>query len=299
MTRVGFVGLGLIGAPMCMNLVKSGREVTVWNRTPSRMAPLTDAGAAGAASPKEVARASEIVITCVSDSPDVERVIVGPEGIAEGAEAGSVVIDMSTISPSVTRSIGERLRQRGVHMLDAPVSGGVNGAEAGTLSIMVGGDRATFERCMPALQAIGSKITYCGTNGMGQVVKLANQVVGLGTMAAMCEGLVFAAKQGADLQAALQAMSGGAANSWMIENLGPSILEGRFDPGFMIELAHKDLRLILESATEMGLPMVTTPLVTQMFRAAMVAGHGGDGIQGYVKTLEALADVEARSCESR
>ena len=295
MAKVGFVGLGLIGAPMCMNLVKAGHDVTAWNRTRARMTPLTDAGAAAASSPKDAARENEIIITCVSDSPDVESVIMAPGGIAEGAEAGSVVMDMSTISPSVTRSIAERLGRRGVHMVDAPVSGGVNGAEAGTLSIMVGGDRAVVERCMPALEAMGKKITYCGPNGMGQVTKLANQVVGLGTMAAMCEGLMFAAKEEADLEAVLQALSGGAANSWMIENLGPSILEGRFDPGFMIDLAHKDLRLVLESATEMELPLVTTPLVAQMFRAAAVAGHGGDGIQGYVKALEALAGVEARS----
>ena len=295
MARVGFVGLGLIGTPMCMNLVKAGHEVTVWNRTASRMKPLTDAGAAAAASPKEAARGSEIVITCVSDSPDVEHVIVGTDGVIEGASPGTVVIDMSTISPSVTRSIADRLAEKGVQMIDAPVSGGVNGAEAGTLSIMVGGDRDSVERVMPVLEGIGSKITHCGPNGMGQVTKLANQITGLGNMAAMCEGLVFAARSGADLGAVLQAMSGGAANSWMIENLGPAILDGSFDPGFMIKLAHKDLRLVLESATEMGLPLISTPAVAQIYRAAIVAGHGDDGIQGYIKVLEALADVEARS----
>ena len=291
MAKVGFVGLGLIGTPMCMNLVKAGHDVTVWNRTASRMKPLTDAGASTAASPGDAAGGNEVVVTCVSDSPDVEHVIVGPGGIIEGAAPGTIVIDMSTISPSVTRSIAERLAEKGVEMIDAPVSG----AEAGTLSIMVGGSEDAVARAMPVLEAIGSKITHCGPNGMGQVTKLANQVVGLGNMAAMCEGLVFAAKSGADLGAVLQAMSGGAANSWMIENLGPSILDGSFDPGFMIKLAHKDLRLVLESATEMGLPLVSTPSVTQMYRAAIVAGHGDDGIQGYVKVLEALADVEARS----
>jgi len=295
MDKIGFVGLGLIGSPMCMNLVKAGYDVSIWNRTKSRIEPLLDAGAHSASSPKEVAAKSGIVITCVSDSPDVEQVILGPDGIIEGANIDSVVIDMSTISPSVTKSIAERLANKNVHMLDAPVSGGVNGAESGNLSIMVGGNSDILERCTPVLKVIGNNITHCGTNGMGQVTKLANQITGLGTMAAMCEGLVFAAKNGADLKAVLKAMAGGAANSWMIENLGSAILDGHFEPGFMVKLAHKDLRLVLESATESELPLLTTPLVTQIFRAATVAGHGNDGIQGYIKILEGLADIEARS----
>lgn len=295
MTRIGFVGLGLIGAPMCKNLVAAGHEVSVWNRTASRMDPLVAEGAHPAASAAEAARGSEVTITCVSDSADVRDVILGVGGVVEGASSGAVVIDMSTISPAVTREIAAKLLEQGTHMIDAPVSGGVTGAAAGTLSIMAGGDRAVFDRSLPVLEAMGTKITYCGPTGMGQVTKLTNQIAGLGTMAAMCEALVFAASNGADLDAVLAALGGGAAGSWMVENLGPSLVQGKFDPGFMVKLAHKDLRLVLEAATENDLPLVTTPVVTQVFRSAQQTGHGEEGIQAYVKVLEALSGVTART----
>ena len=295
MTKVGFIGLGLIGSPMCGNLVKADHEVIVWNRTPARMDPMVTAGARASTSAREVAARSAVTFTTVSDSPDVEEVILGENGVIQGAASDTVVIDMSTISPSVTRKIAGRLAEKGVHMLDAPVSGGVGGAESGTLSIMVGGDRAIFDRCLPLFQAMGKQITYCGANGMGQVTKLANQIAGLGTMAAMCEGLVFAAGNGADLEAVLSAFKGGAANSWMVENLGPAVLRGEFDPGFMVKLALKDLRLVLASAAEAEMPLFTTPLVAQIFRSALRAGFGDDGIQGYAKVLERLAGVEART----
>jgi 3-hydroxyisobutyrate dehydrogenase len=295
MTKIGFVGLGLIGAPMCKNLVAAGHEVSVWNRTASRMDPLVAEGAHPAASPAEAARGSAITVTCVSDSADVRDVILGADGVIEGAASDSVVIDMSTISPAVTREIAAALTEQGSHMIDAPVSGGVTGAAAGTLSIMAGGDREIFDRCLPVLEAMGTKITYCGPSGMGQVTKLANQIAGLGTMAAMCEALVFSASNGADLDAVLAALGGGAAGSWMVENLGPALVQGKFDPGFMVKLAHKDLRLVLEAATENDLPLITTPLVTQVFRSAQQTGHGKEGIQAYVKVLEALSGVIART----
>ena len=295
MAKVGFIGLGLIGKPMCANVVKNNHDVIVWNRTASKMTDLVDSGASAGSSPAEVASNSEIIITCVSDSPDVENVILGEDGVIAGVKSGSVVIDMSTISPSLTRTIASKLKSAQVEMLDAPVSGGVNGAEAGVLSILVGGNKATLDKCLPVLNCIGTKITHCGENGMGQVTKLANQITGMGNMAAMCEGLVFAAKNGADLNAVIEAISGGAANSWMVENLGNNILEGNFDPGFMIKLAHKDLGLVLDSATEKDLSLITTPLVAQMFRAAMVSGFGENGINGYIKVLEQLGNVEARS----
>ena len=295
MTKVGFIGLGLIGKPMCANVVKNNHDVIVWNRTSSRMDDLIELGASAGSSPAEVASNSEIIITCVSDSPDVENVILGENGVIAGVKPGSVVVDMSTISPSVTRDIASDLKSIQVEMLDAPVSGGVNGAEAGVLSIMVGGNKATVDKCLPVLKCIGTKITHCGENGMGQVTKLANQITGMGNMAAMCEGLVFAAKNGADLNAVIEAISGGAANSWMVENLGTNILEGHFDPGFMIKLAHKDLGLVLDSATEKNLSLITTPLVAQIFRAAIVSGFGENGINGYIKVLENLSNVKARS----
>lgn len=295
MTKVGFVGLGLMGNPMSKNLIKAGHDVRVWNRTASRADDVVAAGATAGSSPADVASKSEVIVTIVSDSDDVAEVVVGGNGVIEGAPPDSVVIDMSTISPSVTRDIASRLREKGVYMLDAPVSGGVNGAEAGTLSIMVGGDKEVFDRCMPVLEAMGGSITLCGGNGMGQTTKLANQIVGLGTLAAMCEGLVFAAKAGDDLDAVLSAFGGGAAGSWMVENLGPKVLDGDFVPGFMVDLAQKDLRLVLESAAEMNMPLFTTPIVSQIFRSTQQGDNGRDGIQAYIKALETVAGVEART----
>ena len=204
MTKIGFVGLGLIGAPMCKNLVAAGHHIKVWNRTASRMEPLVADGAQAAASAADASPGSEVTITCVSDFEDVEEVILGPYGIIQGAASDSIVIDMSTISPGVTRKIAAALQEQGSHMIDAPVSGGVTGAAAGTLSIMAGGVRAIFDRSLQVLEAMGTKITYCGLSGMGQVTKLANQITGLGTIAAMCEALVFAASNGADLDAVLR-----------------------------------------------------------------------------------------------
>jgi 3-hydroxyisobutyrate dehydrogenase len=295
--QVGFVGLGLIGDPMARNLVRAGHEVTVWNRTASKMEAIVAEGATRGSSPRDVASRSEVTITMVSDSPDVEEVVLGDNGVIEGAAPGSVAVDMSTISPSVTRSIAEELGQRGVDALDAPVSGGVTGAESGSLSIMVGGKRAVFDRCLPIFEAMGKQITYCGDHGMGQVTKLSNQIIGLGNMAAMCEALVFAIKAGGDPDALLKAWSSGAARSWMVENLGPSILGGQFAPGFMIDLAQKDLRLVLEAAAEMNVPLFTTPLVSQIYRSAQQQGYGAEGIQAYVKVLEKLAGMEARRGE--
>ena len=283
--KIGFIGLGLIGTPMSENLIMAGHEVTVWNRTASRMKSVVSAGAMGSTSARDAASKSDVTITMVSDSPDVRDVILGREGVIEGAPAGSVVVDMSTISPSVTRTIANSLAQKGVEMLDAPVSGGVNGAVGGTLSIMVGGDRAVFDRCLPVFQALGSRITHCGGNGMGQVTKLSNQIIGLGNLAVMCEAMVFATKAGGDPDALLNAWGGGAASSWMVENLGPMVFDDEFAPGFMADLAQKDLRLVLESAAEMEVPLFTTPIVSQIFRSTQQAGFGAEGIQAYVKTL--------------
>ena len=294
MTRIGFIGLGLMGNPMSKNLVNAGHQLTVWNRTEARTDELVASGAQRGTSPANVAAVSEITITIVSDSTDVETVILGDDGVLAGAQSGTVVVDMSTISPSVTRIIAARLKENDVDMLDAPVSGGVAGAVQGTLSVMVGGEKLIFERCLPVLEVMGGSIAYCGGNGMGQVTKLANQIVGLGTLAAVCEGLVFAAKAGADPDALLQALGGGAANSWMVENMGPNIFNGEFAPGFMVDLAQKDLRLVLETASEMDVPLLTTALVNQGFKAAQRAGHGRLGIQAYVKVLECLAGIETR-----
>ena len=295
-TKIGFVGLGIMGVPMTRNLLKAGFDLSVWNRTSSKMDELTTEGAKAGRSAAVVAEWSDVTITMLTDSEAVEEVMTHSyNGVIAGAKEDSVVIDMSTIAPSVTRSIAEKCREKGVHMLDAPVSGSLPGATAGTLSIMVGGEKAVFDRCLPVFQAMGKQITHCGGNGMGQVTKLANQIIGLGTLGAMCEGIVFAAKAGGEPDALLKALGAGAANSWMVENLGQKVFDGDFAPGFMIDLAQKDLRLVQEAAAELDHPLVTTPLVSQMFRAAQSAGHGSEGIQAYVKALEGLAGIEARA----
>ncbi len=288
MTRVGFIGLGLIGKPMCMNLVKKGFDVTCWNRTASKMEEALAAGAKPAQSAKEAAQGNEFTITMVNDSPDVQEVILGPNGVAEGAEPGSVVIDMSTISPAVTREISCELAGKGVYMLDGPVSGGVGGAESGTLSIMVGGDVEVVERSRHVLEGMGTRITHCGGNGMGQVTKLANNITGQATLAAVTEGLIFAAKHGADPDATLSALGGGAAQSWMLENLGARMYNRDFAPGFMVDTAQKDMRLIMEAAEEMKVGLPITAVVIQMFRSAQEMGFGEDGTQAYAKVMEAL-----------
>ncbi len=291
---VGVIGLGIMGSPMAKNLLKAGFQVTVFNRSRPKMEALVKEGAKAAGSPKEIAQGSDVTITMVNDSPDVEQVVLGPGGAIEGVRREGVVIDMSSISPRVTREIAARLVERGAHMLDAPVSGGQVGAINATLSIMVGGDKAIYERCLPVFQALGKTITHMGGHGMGQVTKLINQILVANTLNGVAEALVFAAKAGADLEATLQAVGGGAAGSWQLANLGPRIIKGDFAPGFMVKLQQKDLRLILEAAREMALPLPATGLVHQLYAALEAEGRGGEGTQALVRVHEKLAGVEAR-----
>lgn len=295
--KVGFIGLGIMGRPMVRNLLKAGFEVTVWNRTSSRMDELVREGAKPAESPREAAKGNDVVITIVTDSPDVENVILGDGGAAHGAEPGTLFIDMSTISPEVTRSIAARLKEKGIEMLDAPVSGGDKGAIEGTLSIMVGGEESAVERAMPLFEAMGKTITHVGPVGSGQTVKLCNQITGAINILAAAEAVVFAAKSGVDLKKMLQAVGGGAAASWMVQNLGPRMVQGDFEPGFMVKLQQKDLRLALEAAREMHLPLPATALVHQLFAAVEAEGLGDKGTQSLVTALERLGNVEARQEE--
>ncbi|MCS7119598.1 MAG: NAD(P)-dependent oxidoreductase, partial [Candidatus Bathyarchaeota archaeon] len=237
--RVGFIGLGVMGKPMALNLLRAGFPLTVWNRTRSRMEDLLKLGASGANSPREVAERSDVVITMVSDSPDVEEVILGSEGIIYGAHEGLIVIDMSTISPAVTKKISDELAERNVRMLDAPVSGGEAGAKEATLSIMVGGPEDAFEECLPIFRALGKKIVYMGPSGSGQMAKLCNQVICALNIQAVCEGLILAAKAGLDLGKLLEVVTAGAANSWMLTNLGPKMISRDFKPGFKIKHQQK------------------------------------------------------------
>lgn len=292
MTTVGFIGLGIMGRGMARNLLKAGFKVHVWNRTAGPAADLAAEGAAVAGSPAELAAQCEIIITCVSNTEAVQAVLLGPGGVIEGARAGSLVIDMSTISPSATREMAARLAERGVHMLDAPVSGGSEGAARGTLTIMAGGAAEQFARALPVLQAMGKNIVHVGDHGAGQLVKLVNQILVVGNGLAMSEALLFAQAAGLDLQKTLAAVSTGAAGSWMLSNRGPQILARDWRPGFMIDLQQKDLRLALAAADEMGIPMLCTSLVFNLYRTLQADGLGREGNHALIKALEKLAGVE-------
>jgi 3-hydroxyisobutyrate dehydrogenase len=289
---IGFIGLGIMGGAMAANLLKAGYHLTVWNRTAGRAAPLVEAGARLADNPASAAAESDIIIICVSDTPDVEKVILGPDGIIHGARAGSLVVDCSTISPAATRGIAERLKEKEVHMLDAPVSGGSEGAARGTLSIMVGGDAAQLERVMPALEAMGKTVTHVGGHGAGQMAKLVNQILIVVTMQGVAEALLFAQAGGLDLERTLAAVGGGAAGSWMLNNRGPQVIRRDWRPGFTVDLQQKDLRLVLEAADEMGVPLPSTAQVFQYYRALQQLGLGGEGNHALAKALERLAGME-------
>ena len=287
--RVGFIGLGIMGRGMSRNLLKAGFPLTVWNRTAGRADELVAEGASAAASPAEVAARSDIVIICVSDTPDVEQVVLGERGVIEGVAAGALVVDMSTISPQATQAIAAKLGERGVRMLDAPVSGGSEGAARGTLSIMVGGDAADVERATPAFQAMGKTITHVGGSGAGQTVKLVNQILVVGNALAMSEALEFARAGGLDLQKTLAAVSGGAAGSWMLSNRGPQILADDWRPGFTIDLQQKDVRLCLREGDALGVPLLATSLVFNLYRVLQADGLGHEGNHALIKALRKLA----------
>lgn len=292
---IGFIGLGIMGQGMTSNLLKAGFDLTVWNRTASRAEALIAQGAKGAASPSELASRCSIIISCVSDTPDVQEVLFGDGGVIGSVQPGSLVIDMSTISPQATRDMAVAFAERQVHMIDAPISGGSEGAAKGTLSIMVGGDSEQVARAMPYLQAMGKTITHVGGSGAGQTVKLVNQILVVVTMLGVSEALLFAQSSGVDLRKALSAVSGGAAGSWMLSNRGPQILDDDWRPGFTIDLQQKDLRLVLEAADQMGVPMMGTSLVFNLYRVLQAAGLGGEGNHALIKALERLTGIEVRA----
>ena len=292
--RIGFIGLGIMGGGMARNLLKAGFELTVWNRTPARMQPLVEAGARAASDPAELAGQSDIVISCVSDTPDVEAVLAGetPPGALHGLKEGALVIDMSTISPSATRDLAGRLAEKGAHMLDAPVSGGSEGAARGTLSIMVGGEAEDVARARPVFEAMGKAITHVGGHGAGQMVKLVNQILVVGHALAMSEALLFAQAGGLDLPLALEAVKAGAAGSWMLSNRGPQIIARDWRPGFTIDLQQKDVRLALTAADELGVPMLATSMIFNLYRSLQAEGLGSEGNHALVKALERLSGIE-------
>ena len=288
MEKIGFIGLGIMGKPMSLNLLKAGFSVTVYNRTTAKMEELVKAGAQKADSPEKVAEMSDIIITIVSDTPDVREVILGKKGIINSVKSGSVVIDMSTISPAVTKEIAKELRKKGVEMLDAPVSGGDTGAINGTLAIMVGGSEKTFTRCHSVFEAMGKTITYVGSNGMGQTTKLCNQILVTVTNMAVSEAVLFAQKAGLDADIMIEATKGGAAGSWQLANLGPKMVSEDYAPGFMIDLQQKDLRLVLEAAREMNLPLPAVGFVNQLLTGNQNRGEGKQGTQALIKSIKRI-----------
>ena len=289
---VGFIGLGIMGRGMSRNLLKAGFPLVVWNRTASRMTPLVDAGAQPAKSPADLAARCGVVITCVSETADVEAVIFGEQGVIHGAAPGTLVVDMSTISPHATRRMAARLKERGLHMLDAPVSGGSEGAATGTLAIMVGGEPEQVARAMPCFRAMGKTITHVGGHGAGQMTKLVNQILVVGNALAMSEALLFAQSGGLNLEKVLAAVSGGAAGSWMLRHRGPQIIARDWRPGFTIDLQQKDLRLVLAEADQLGVPALVTAQVFNLYRVLQQAGLGGEGNHALIKALERLAGLE-------
>ncbi len=289
--RIGYIGLGIMGGGMVANLLRSGHDVTVWNRTASKAEPLVAAGATLAASPAGVAAVTDVVMICVSDTPDVEQVVSGPDGVLDGIEAGALVVDHSTISPSATRSLAESVSAKGASWIDAPVSGGSEGAAKGTLSIMVGGSDSDVQRAHPLFAAYGTTITHVGGIGSGQAVKLVNQILVVVNQLAASEALLFAKAAGLDLEATLSAVKGGAAGSWMLANRGPQMITDDWRPGFTIDLQQKDLRLVLEAAEELGFPVIATSLVHQLYLTLQRQGMGSDGNHALVKALESLAGI--------
>ncbi len=274
--RVGFCGMGTMGAPMAANLARAGFPLTVWNRTPGRATLPVSLGAREAASPQALAAVSDIIVVCVSDSPDVEAVLFGPDGIAAGAAPGSLVVDCSTISPALTRDLAARLARQGVAMVDAPVSGGSEGAQKGTLTIMVGGDAPDVERARPVLEPMGAAITHMGPIGAGQATKAVNQVILCGNYLGVAEGMVLAMKAGLDPHQVVTALSGGAARSWVLENRAGRMIADDYPLGFRIALHLKDLGIALGLAREVGASLPVAALASQIEAGLVARGHGDD-----------------------
>lgn len=290
--NIGFIGLGTMGAPMAKRLIGAGHQVTVHNRTREKEEPLEQAGAKRAASPAEAARDAELVITIVSDTADVQAVVLGDRGAAETMPKGSVLVDMSTISPDATRKIARALADRDVAMLDAPVSGGSEGAENGTLSIMVGGDQDTLERVRPVLETLGETITLVGGVGAGQVTKAINQVIIAGTYAGIAEGIALGLAAGIDIRAAHRAVSGGAAGSWGLTNRAPNMIENHYPLGFRTRLHRKDLGIALDAARSLGVPIPIASYIEQVETGLIKRGYGDEDVSNIARAVREQAGLD-------
>ena len=292
MERVGFVGLGTMGHAMAGHLARAGYPLSVWNRTPGRASELVAGGAREAASPADLAKASDVVFICVSDTPDVEAILFGPSGVSEGLARGGLVVDCSSISPSATRAFAARLAEAGVAYVDAPVSGGSEGAQKATLTIFAGGEPEALERARPLLEKLGSKITHFGPAGSGQAVKAVNQVMIAGVYLAVAEGLVLALKAGLDPDQVVAALGGGVAGSWILANRSARMIGNEYPLGFKTRLHLKDLGIALNMARELGATLPLADLAAQLANGLVARGYGDEDMSNLARAIRDLSGLD-------
>ncbi|MDZ4798075.1 MAG: NAD(P)-dependent oxidoreductase [Bryobacteraceae bacterium] len=299
MAKLGFLGLGIMGYPMARNLLQAGHEVALWSNTGAKAQELAKTGSGTAcATPAEVGANSDCVFLCVGDSAMSEQVILGPGGIIEGAKPGTVIVDASTVAPSASRRTGEALAKKGILFLDAPCTGSKPGAEGGTLTFMIGGDKDVFERVKPFLEPMGKRLYYCGGPGMGLNAKLTQNLVLSNILQAFNEGMVLATKAGVDPELMLDILENSAAKSGLIAFKAPYVLRRDFGTNFSVKWMHKDIGLMMESANELNVPLPLTGLTQQMFRAAIASGYGEEDICATIKVLEGITGVEVKKRDS-
>ncbi|HEY6933539.1 MAG TPA: 2-hydroxy-3-oxopropionate reductase [Marmoricola sp.] len=289
MTSIAFIGLGIMGSPMACHLAAAGHEVTGYNRSPEKTKPLVDAGGSAAGSIAEAVEGKDVVCLMVPDSPDVEDVLTGEDGVFANARQGALVIDFSTIRPDVTVALAQQAQEHGLRMLDAPVSGGEAGAKNAVLSIMVGGDEADFEEARPLLDVVGKTVVLVGPSGSGQTVKAANQLIVAANIEALSEAVVFLEAYGVDTTAALEVLGGGLAGSKVLEQKKQNMLDRSFEPGFRIELHHKDMGIVTAAAREAGVVVPLGSLVAQLMASAKAVGDGGLDHSGLLRGVERLS----------
>jgi 3-hydroxyisobutyrate dehydrogenase/2-hydroxy-3-oxopropionate reductase len=295
MAKLGFLGLGLMGYPMARNLLRAGHEVALWSHTADKADKLAEeAGGRAVESPKQVAEAADVVFLCVGDTEMATQVLLGPNGVIEGARPGTAVADASTISPKQSRKIGKALKTRGVDFLDAPCTGSTPGAQGGTLTFMVGGDPVVFEKVKPFFEPMGKRIYYCGKAGLGLQAKLTQNLILCNLMAAFNEGMVLAVKGGMDPQLMLEILDNSAAKSGLISYKAPFVLRRDFSANFSTKWMHKDIGLMLESGKDLGVPLFLTGLTQQLFQAAIAAGHGDDDFCSTINVLEQLVGITTK-----
>jgi 3-hydroxyisobutyrate dehydrogenase len=291
--RIAFLGLGTMGAAMAANLARAGFHVTAWNRTPGRAPELAKLAVETAASPAAAAADAEIVVICVSNTPDVEAILFGKDGVVGGARAGTLIIDCSTIAPSGSWDFAARLKEHGLSMVDAPVSGGSEGAKNATLTIFVGGDEADIERARPVLEALGRTITHVGPIGAGQAVKAVNQVILAGTYLGVAEGIVLAIKAGLDVEQVVEALGGGAAQSWVLANRSGRMIDNDYPLGFKVALHRKDLGIALELANQLGAVLPVSALAAQLETGLIAGGHADEDMSALARAIRALSARDA------